>query len=181
MATRALAATRAHVTNRFNMTIQSLIVRWRGLRPWQQWGIGLAVVATVGLAALVLPGEGSGGVGDEATLALRLLVSFGIVIGLIYLSLYALKRFTTLSTRKGRILRNVESLRLAPRQAVHLIQVGDRTFLIGATDGGLQTLAEVELEPSAEPAQSVLPVPVSAQDLFARLLGTEPTNHEVTR
>lgn len=163
-----------------NMTIQSLIVRWRGLRPWQQWGIGLAVVATVGLAALVLPGDDAGGVGDEATLALRLLVSFGIVIGLIYLSLYALKRFTSFSARKGRILRNVESLRLAPRQAVHLIQVGDRTFLIGATDGGLQTLAEVELEPVAEPVANRLPTPVSAQELFARLLGNETAGHEVT-
>lgn len=163
------------------MTIQALIVRWRGLQLWQQWGIGLAALTAVGLAAFLLPEEGAGtGVGDEAALALRLLVSFGIVIGLIYFSLYALRRFTNLSARRGRVLRTVESLRLAPRQAVHLIQVGDRTFLIGATDGGLQTLAEVELEPTADPAQTSLPAspsaPVSAQELFARLLG-----HEVAR
>lgn len=124
----------------------------------------------------MLPGSEAGaGVGDEATLALRLLVSFGIVIGLIYLSLYALRRFTNLSSgRSGRVLRTVESLRLAPRQAVHLIQVGDRTFLIGATDGGLQTLAEVELEQTggAQPATPSSPT-VSVETLFARLLGGE--------
>lgn len=158
------------------MTIQALMIRWRALRPWQQWGIGLAAVPAVGLAALTLPGSEAGaGVGDEATLALRLLVSFGIVIGLIYLSLYALRRFTNLSSgRAGRVLRTVESLRLAPRQAVHLIQVGDRTFLIGATDGGLQTLAEVELDHTGAAQTTPPPTqPVSAETLFARLLGGE--------
>ncbi|MBL8093011.1 MAG: flagellar biosynthetic protein FliO [Anaerolineales bacterium] len=154
------------------MTIQALIVRWRTLRPWQQWGIGLAALPAVGLAALTLSDTG-GALGDEATLALRLLISFGIVIGLIYLSLYALRRFTSLSARGGRVMRTVESLRLAPRQAVHLIQVGDRTFLIGATDGGLQTLAEVELEPNPAGAQVTPAAPVSAEALFARLLGGE--------
>ena len=154
------------------MTIQTLIVRFRALRPWQQWGIGLAALPAVGLAALTLSDTG-GALADEATLALRLLISFGIVIGLIYLSLYALRRFTSLSARGGRVMRTVESLRLAPRQAVHLIQVGDRTFLIGATDGGLQTLAEVELEPNSAGAQVTPAAPVSAEALFARLLGGE--------
>jgi flagellar biosynthetic protein FliO len=154
------------------MTIQALIARFRTLRPWQQWGIGLAALAAVGLAALTLSQEG-GALGDEATLALRLLISFGIVIGLIYLSLYALRRVASLAPRSGRRLRTIESLRLAPRQAVHLIQVGDRTFLIGATDGGLQTLAEVELEPNPAVAQVLPAAPVSAEALFTRLLGGE--------
>lgn len=156
------------------MSIQGLINKWRALRSWQQWGIGLAAFLAVGLAALLLPGSEEGvDLADEATLGLRLLISFGIVIGLIYLSLYALRRFTNLSARPGRALRTVESLRLSPRQAVHLIQVGDRTFLIGATDGGLQTLAEVELEtPVGAP---VVEQPASAEALFARLLGREVT------
>ncbi|HRE26684.1 MAG TPA: flagellar biosynthetic protein FliO [Anaerolineales bacterium] len=154
------------------MTIQALIVRFRALPRWQQWGIGLAALLAVGLAALVIPGEGpSGAASGEVELALRLTISFGIVIALIYLSLWALRRFTNLSSRRGRLLRTVESLRLAPRQAVHLIQVGDRTFLIGATDGGLQTLAEVELEPgSASQPGAALP---AAEALFSSVLRSE--------
>jgi flagellar biosynthetic protein FliO len=38
----------------------------------------------------------------------------------------------------------VESLRLSPRQALHLVKAGDQVFLVGATDQSLTLVSEVE-------------------------------------
>lgn len=38
----------------------------------------------------------------------------------------------------------MESLRLSPKQALHLISVGDQHFLIGATDQNVAVIAQVE-------------------------------------
>ena len=38
----------------------------------------------------------------------------------------------------------MESLRLSPKQALHLISVGDQQFLIGATDQNVAVIAQVE-------------------------------------
>ena len=68
-----------------------------------------------------------------------------IVIGLIYLSLFLLKSWQS-KKRIGIINRRMnlnESLRLSPRQAVHLIQIGEQELLIGSTDQSVNLLAEV--------------------------------------
>ncbi len=39
----------------------------------------------------------------------------------------------------------IESLRLSPRQALHLIKAGDQVFLVGATDQSLSLVSEVEV------------------------------------
>ncbi len=43
-----------------------------------------------------------------------------------------------------RNLRLLETIRLSPRQAVHLIGVGDQQFLIGATDQSVSLIAPIE-------------------------------------
>lgn len=50
--------------------------------------------------------------------------------------------------RLTRQLRVVESVRLSPRQALHLVEVGNRRLLIGATDQAIAFLSAVE---NAEP------------------------------
>ncbi len=39
----------------------------------------------------------------------------------------------------------VESLRLSPRQALHLVKAGDQVFLVGATDQALTLVSEVDV------------------------------------
>ncbi len=39
----------------------------------------------------------------------------------------------------------VESLRLSPRQALHLVKAGDQVFLVGATDQTLTLVSEVDM------------------------------------
>jgi flagellar biogenesis protein FliO len=66
----------------------------------------------------------------------------------------------------GRQLGLVETVRLSPKQALHLVRVGDRHILVGATDQGIAMLTEVDLperEPEtvqAAPAQE-MPIPVN--------------------
>lgn len=58
-----------------------------------------------------------------------------------------------------------ESIRLSPKQALHLVQVGDQRFLIGATDQSISLISQVEL---TDPVDDEQPIPVG-QD-FTRLL-----------
>ncbi len=50
----------------------------------------------------------------------------------------------------------LETRRLAPRQALHLVKVGSQTFLIGATDQNLTTLAQVVTEAGTGSAGAAL-------------------------
>jgi flagellar biogenesis protein FliO len=85
-----------------------------------------------------------------------------VVVLLIYLTLYVLRRWQV--GRPGRLPRQVtilETTRLSPRQALHLVQVGKQVMLIGATDNSLALLSEeVELV-EAGLQEPELPQPLS--------------------
>jgi flagellar biogenesis protein FliO len=75
-------------------------------------------------------------------LALKLV----LVIGLIYLVLAGLRwlqRRESRSTSNSAAIRILESTGLAPGQTLHLVVVGEKTLLIGATDQRLSILAEL--------------------------------------
>ncbi|GAP09694.1 flagellar biosynthetic protein FliO [Bellilinea caldifistulae] len=59
----------------------------------------------------------------------------------------------------------VETIRLSPKQALHLVRVGGQQFLVGATDQNISLISQVEL---ADPADDEQPIPIG-QD-FNRLL-----------
>jgi flagellar biosynthetic protein FliO len=82
---------------------------------------------------------------STAALGLEVVFKLGIVVLLIYASLYLLKRLQAgTATGKRKQLAVLETARLSPRQALHLVQVGDQVLLIGATDQSLNCLLEVE-------------------------------------
>jgi flagellar biosynthetic protein FliO len=69
----------------------------------------------------------------------------------------------------GRQMRVVESIRLSPKQAIHLVKVGDHTVLIGATDQNISMLSEVDFEPlpvAAEITQETGTASASFSDLL---------------
>lgn len=43
----------------------------------------------------------------------------------------------------GQVIRIKETVRMGPRKAVHLIRVGDKTFLVGSTSDSVSLLADV--------------------------------------
>lgn len=67
-------------------------------------------------------------------------------------------------SRNGQMM-VVESIRLSPKQALHLVRVGGQQFLVGATDQTISLISQVDL---ADPAEEEQPIPIG-QD-FSRLL-----------
>jgi flagellar biosynthetic protein FliO len=98
--------------------------------------------------------------------ALDVVLKLGVVIGLIEVSLYLLRRWQGQMTGHTRQLRVVESLALSPRQTLHIVRVGSQTLLIGATDQTLTPLGPVDLLP--KPVS--VPTPEKPAPAFATLL-----------
>jgi len=53
-------------------------------------------------------------------------------------------------------LRLLETVRLSPKQALHLVVIGDKRFLIGATDQSIALISPLEGVISVEPVEEVL-------------------------
>jgi flagellar biosynthetic protein FliO len=87
----------------------------------------------------------------------------------------------------GRRLGVVESVRLSPKQALHLVRVGDRQLLIGATDQAISLICDVQNSPvdqaltetvlPARPASFLKEDPrISFGDLFRTVRAKEDLN-----
>ncbi|HEX2993790.1 MAG TPA: flagellar biosynthetic protein FliO [Anaerolineales bacterium] len=57
------------------------------------------------------------------------------------------------NARSVRQMRLLETVRLSPKQALHLISVGDQQLLIGATDQNVSLIAEVDCALASERAK----------------------------
>lgn len=81
------------------------------------------------------------------------------VILLIFGCAIAVRRWPSLVQRQARkrsvVL--VETLRLSPRQALHLIKTGESYLLVGATDQGIQLVSTVAL-PEEQPMEQTAAV-----------------------
>lgn len=83
-----------------------------------------------------LPGQG------EFFLRAMLAIFFVVVLGIaaIYVSKKLLPR---IASAPGKEIRLVETVHLGPRKAVHLIDIGQRRFLIGSTNETVTKLADL--------------------------------------
>lgn len=74
----------------------------------------------------------------------KFLVSVLFLIALAVGGIYLSKRFLPkISNMSGREIRIVETIHLGPRKAVHLLEIGDRRFLIGSTNENITRLADL--------------------------------------
>ncbi|MCR4402736.1 MAG: flagellar biosynthetic protein FliO [Firmicutes bacterium] len=82
---------------------------------------------------------------DVVVTGIRLAVSLALVIALIYLVGLALRSLQwRRAGRRGRpAMELCESLPLGPGRAVHLVRVGDRLLVLGATGTHVSMLAEL--------------------------------------
>jgi flagellar biosynthetic protein FliO len=108
---------------------------------------------------------------STAGLMVSVFFKLGIVLLVIYLGVSFLRRFQLHSP--GHVLKQIhvlETTHLSPRQKLYLVEVGQQTFLIGATEQSLSYLSEVEPLP-AEEALTELPLslPDEMKKLSARL------------
>jgi flagellar protein FliO/FliZ len=113
------------------------------------------------------------------SLTFDLVVKLGLVIGLIYLTMWALKRFVlgpqarTSPTRLAGRVEVLDTTHLAPNRTVYLVEVADRVLVLGATQSTLSTLAEIK-EPGAIDLLKARPAdeeaaPSSFADQFQKL------------
>ena len=66
------------------------------------------------------------------------LVALGV--GGIYISKRFLPKITNMSDKEIRV---IETVHLGPRKAVHLLEIGERRFLIGSTNENITRLADL--------------------------------------
>jgi len=156
-------------------------VQWKKLPAWV-WGagalglcgLGLLVVDWLPAPAPAVPAAGTAGLSagsalggslDLLGMGLDVLFKLGLVLGLMFISLGLLNRWRGgIPGTHTRQINRLETLRLSPRQAIHLVEVRGQTFLIGATDQGLSLLAEVD---SQAPGEEAAGSPEEASFLFA--------------
>ncbi|WP_375739177.1 flagellar biosynthetic protein FliO [Pseudomonas boanensis] len=130
---------------------------------------GLALLPWSALAAepaAVAPGAGSGMAAQLGQLALGLL----LVVGLIFLLAWLLRRVQQLSPRGGQAIKLVSSQSLGPRDRLVLVQVGSEQILLGLSAGSITPL-HVLKEPVQVP-DSQAASPEFAQRLM-ELLGKD--------
>jgi len=78
---------------------------------------------------------------------MNVMMSLIFVFGLIYFLFYIVRWFQSkksfISTKKLTIS---ETIRLSPHQQIHIIKVGNRKFLLGATEQSINLITELEQE-----------------------------------
>jgi flagellar biosynthetic protein FliO len=99
------------------------------------------------------------GVFAKLAVVLLLILAFSVV----------LRRWSQPGSRMGknRKMQVMETVRLSPKQALHIVSVGDRHLLIGATDQNVSLLTAVELD--KDPMEAPMEIPAAGID-FASLL-----------
>lgn len=88
-----------------------------------------------------------------AELLLRAIAALTLVVGLIYLSGYLLKKAQAAglirAAANGRRIKSLETARLGPDSYIHLVQVDDRTVLVATSRGGVAVAGFVSEAASA--------------------------------
>mgnify|MGYP000150339480 CR=1 FL=1 len=121
--------------------------KFKSLKPSARWTIILVTSAIVLILIGTLAGTGNEpeNTPSLATLGLDVLLKLGIVLILIYISAYLLRRFGTIGIQhKTKSLSICETLSLTPKRAIYIIKAGNYQFLIGATDQSITLLKQLE-------------------------------------
>lgn len=165
---------------------EALIQWWKTATVQQKWlaGILLFSLSATGLL-LALSGLPVGNPSAAADFSSWYLVSafFKVILvlaliigGGVVLRNYACK---VTPASQHRQLRLIETVRLSPRQSMHIVKAGDKTLLVGATDQGISMLSEVTLvespveETTGPHGKPTLPPELNFQSIFAALSGTK--------
>ncbi|MDD2050802.1 flagellar biosynthetic protein FliO [Pseudomonas putida] len=118
-------------------------------------------------AAVVASGSGGSAAGQLTQLVLGLL----LVLGLIFLLAWLLRRVQNAAPGNGQVIEILGSRTLGPRDRLLLIQVGKEQILIGHTPGSIEAL-HVMAEPVEVPAGARQATPEFAQRLM-ELMGKD--------
>jgi flagellar biosynthetic protein FliO len=142
---------------------------------WVWWSLAvvlLTLIFILGNSTLPTPG-GANEISplETFTMTINILLKLAVVVALIYGCAYLLRRWRgILPSKVDKQLTIIETTHLSPRQALHLMQVGDRVVLIGATDQSITLLTEVELLKDESATTALADVSGSSQSSFSDLI-----------
>jgi flagellar biosynthetic protein FliO len=134
---------------------ERLLRWWKSASTQARWVAGIVLFSLICTAALMLIADSvavSGAAGTSSAVAdpsplfyldavLKLLFVIGLFIGGAILTRHFSGK--KIFNDPSRQLELLETLRLSPRQALHLVRVGERSLLIGATDQSFSLLADM--------------------------------------
>ncbi|MFF7064377.1 flagellar biosynthetic protein FliO [Pseudomonas sp. NPDC008258] len=98
-----------------------------------------------------------------------------LVVGLIFLLAWLLRRLQSTAVKGGQVIEIVGSRAIGPRDRLLLVQVGKEQILIGHTPGSIEAL-HVLAEPVAVPESARQATPEFAQRLM-ELMGKNPKDN----
>lgn len=97
------------------------------------------------------------------------MVFLPLVLGLIYLSLrFGLGHYQRFYPRAR--IRILEQVNLGPKRSLYVVQVGEQHFLLGAGEGGINLLKELESYPEVATEEGKKPSPFF-EKIFSRREG----------
>ena len=116
--------------------------------------------------------------------ALSFTLKLALVLGLCYVTILGLKRFSSLRGPVGagqRHIRVIDNLSLGANRGLHLVAVGSRRLLVGATSSQINVLTELGAE---EVPEDESPAPAAGfKDQLAAFLGAKtdasPTERKI--
>ncbi|MEG1040338.1 MAG: flagellar biosynthetic protein FliO [Pseudomonas sp.] len=147
--------------------MKSVVCRGLALAGALYAQMSLAAATVQPAAAVVAPGGSGSAVGQLGQLVLGLL----LVLGLIFLLAWLLRRVQNAAPGSGQVIDIIGSRSIGPRDRLLLIQVGKEQILIGHTPGSIEAL-HVLAEPVEVPASARQATPEFAQRLL-ELMGKD--------
>ena len=93
-----------------------------------------------------IPDAGTG------SLIIRLFLSLVLIIGLIYLSLFLLKK-SSLGLKKyraGDLIQVLEKCYIFPKKGIFIVKVGSKLLALGVTETQINLLSEINLNPESK-------------------------------
>ncbi|CDF85267.1 flagellar biosynthetic protein FliO [Pseudomonas sp. QL9] len=103
--------------------------------------------------------------GSAGAQLLQLLVGLVLVVGLIFLLAWLVRRMQHFGPRSNQAIKLVASQALSPRDRLLLVQVGEEQILLGLTPGRITPLHVLK-----EPVRSVEPAEPATPEFAQRLL-----------
>lgn len=86
---------------------------------------------------------------DMTTLSVKIVGSVVLVVGLLYAAMYAVKRFgpgLKLGGIKDNAISVMHKRHIAPKKAIYILKIGQRSMVVGVTDSQINHLADLTEE-----------------------------------
>jgi flagellar biosynthetic protein FliO len=153
-------------------------INWREPRTaWQQlverFGLTKLLVACGALllglllilTTFVLPGGTSGDPLDSPGAGMELILKLGAVLALVYVSMAALKRYTSGSvSQRGTLLEVLDSTTLGPNRSVYVVRAGAKRLVLGVTQNQITALAELDADDATVTLEAEAGAPPAVSD-----------------